>query len=116
MSIREVSAIDAKILKDLLKDGRKNFTEIAKECGETKSTIWKRYTKMKKAGIITGATIQLNYTSFGYDAVGIIQFNTEPRLVDHAVEYCKKNTQYSQRLAIWKKFQYNCGGNTGKHR
>lgn len=87
MQTRKINAIDAKILKDLLKNGRKSFTEIAKECGTTKNIIWKHYREMKKAGIITGSTIQMNYASFDYHAVGTIRFNVKSQIMDKAIEY-----------------------------
>lgn len=86
----EITEIDAKILKDLLKDGRKSFTDIAEECGETKSTIWKHYRQLEGAGVITGSTIQMNYAAFGYYAVGTIEFKVDPKEVNHAVEYARK--------------------------
>ncbi|HLN89742.1 MAG TPA: Lrp/AsnC family transcriptional regulator, partial [Candidatus Binatia bacterium] len=58
--------IDVTILQELLKDGRKSFTTIAKECNTSKDVIWNHYRELKKAGIIVGATIQFNYQKFGY--------------------------------------------------
>jgi Lrp/AsnC family transcriptional regulator for asnA, asnC and gidA len=62
-----LDSIDTKILKDLLIDGRKEFTKIAKEANVSKDVIWHRYNKMKNKGIIIGATIQLNYPVLGYN-------------------------------------------------
>ncbi|MCW4019098.1 MAG: Lrp/AsnC family transcriptional regulator [Candidatus Bathyarchaeota archaeon] len=63
---QKIDEIDAKILRDLLVDGRKEFTEIAKEAGVSKDIIWQHYTKMKKDGVIVGSTVQLNYAALGY--------------------------------------------------
>lgn len=57
--------IDIKILKELLKDGRKSFTTIAEEYHTSKDIIWKHYQNMASAGIIVGATTQFNYPKFG---------------------------------------------------
>jgi Lrp/AsnC family transcriptional regulator for asnA, asnC and gidA len=54
----KIDWLNAKILKELLKDGRKTFTEIAQECGESMEVVANRYRQMKKQGIIVGATIQ----------------------------------------------------------
>ncbi len=67
--------IDAKILRELLYDGRKSFTSLAREFQTSKEAIWKRYNDMKKAGIITGSTIQFNYRFFGYQGVATILLN-----------------------------------------
>lgn len=64
---KKIDEIEAKILKVLLKDGRKSFREIAKEAGVSKDVIWQHYNNMKKNGIIVGATIQLDYAALGYD-------------------------------------------------
>jgi DNA-binding Lrp family transcriptional regulator len=67
LSAEKIDEIDVKILKDLLIDGRKEFTEIAREAQVSKDVVWQHYTRMKKEGIIVGATIQLNYAALGYD-------------------------------------------------
>ncbi len=90
ISTKEIDHIDATIIKELLIDGRRNFTEIAKQCKLSKSVIQKRYKELKNAGIIVGATVQLDYPSFGYNAVGNILFKVEPQQADQIVEYVKK--------------------------
>lgn len=69
-----------------MSDGRKSFTEIAKECGESKANISKRYKNLEKTGIIVGSTIQLDYSSLGYNAVGNIDFKINPENSDAAVD------------------------------
>jgi Lrp/AsnC family leucine-responsive transcriptional regulator len=64
---QKIDEIDAKILRDLLVNGRKEFTEIANEAGVSKDIIWQHYRKMKKEGLITGATVQLYYRALGYN-------------------------------------------------
>ena len=86
----KIDETNAKILKDLLRDGRKDFADIAKECNATKNTIWRRYTKMKEAGIIVGATNQMNYASFGYDVIATILLNIESHQVEDTFERIKK--------------------------
>jgi DNA-binding Lrp family transcriptional regulator len=64
----QLSSLDAAIIRELLINGRKTYTEIAAKTQTTENKIWKRYTTLEKKGIITGATTQINYTHFGYDA------------------------------------------------
>ena len=45
---------------------------------------------MEKAGIIVGATIQLDYASLGYNAVGTINFKIRPENCDNAVNAIAK--------------------------
>lgn len=71
-STRRIDEIDAKILGDLLKDGRKKLVEIAEEIGVSTNIISKRYKEMKKEGIIVGATAEMNYAHVGYHALAEI--------------------------------------------
>lgn len=59
----ELDVIDVAILKNLLVDGRKDFREIAEECGISEVTIGKHYKKMEKKGIIIGATTQVDHVN-----------------------------------------------------
>lgn len=81
-STKKIDEIDAKILKDLLKDGRKNFTKIAKEAGTSKSIIWQHYKKMKTEGIIVGSTIKLKYANLGYNTMVSLFVNLQPQKQD----------------------------------
>ena len=81
-STKKIDEIDAKILKELLKDGRKNFTKIAKEVGTSKNIIWQHYKKMKTEGIIAGSTIKLKYANLGYNTVVSLFVNVQPQKLD----------------------------------
>lgn len=45
---------------------------------------------MQKAGIIKGATIHINYKSFGYKAVASLLIETAPQQTDNFIEYVRK--------------------------
>ena len=68
--------IDALIIRELLIDGRKSFTAIAKEIRTNKEVVWKRFWDMKKSGIINGATIQFNYPCFNFESIATITLST----------------------------------------
>jgi predicted transcriptional regulator len=67
----EMDETDARILWELLEDGRKTFATIAKNCNVSQDVVWKRYKEMKENGIIVGATIQFNYRNFGHSGVAM---------------------------------------------
>jgi DNA-binding Lrp family transcriptional regulator len=77
IAMKELEEIDIKILKILLKDGRTNFTNVARQCNVSKDVIWTHYKDLKKAGIIVGATIQFNFQKFGYNGFAMIMLNVE---------------------------------------
>jgi DNA-binding Lrp family transcriptional regulator len=86
----QVSAVQAKILKELIADGRKSHSEIAEKIGLTKEIVKKNYNQMERAGIITGATIHINYKSFGYKAVAHLLINVDSQQEDQLIEYLQK--------------------------
>ncbi len=88
--MKNLSELDAVILKELLRDGRKSFTALAKECQASKDVIWKHYREMEKAGIIVGATIQYNYPGFGFEGVGVILVNVESQHTDEVLSRLRK--------------------------
>jgi DNA-binding Lrp family transcriptional regulator len=90
LTAEKIDYIDTKIIKELLTDGRQDFTEIARKCDLSESIVRKRFRELKNAGIIVGATVQLDYPSFGYNVVGNILFKTEPQQADQIVEYVRK--------------------------
>lgn len=89
----EIDVINAKIVKELLKDGRKTFTEIAKECNKSKDVIAKRYKQMRSEGIIVGATIQNSCACCGCDKVASISINIQPQKADHVLKLLHKIPQ-----------------------
>jgi Lrp/AsnC family transcriptional regulator for asnA, asnC and gidA len=87
---KRIDKIDAKILKDLLIDGRKQFIEIAREAHVSKDIIWQHYAKMKKNGIIIGATIQLHYASLGYNISASFFIDVLPKEQRQVIEQLRK--------------------------
>jgi len=81
--------IDMKIIGLLLEDARKSFAEVGKELGISKNAVWSRYKNMTKAGIIKGATVEINYKGLGYDSVGTIRMEVEPPQIEKVSRFIK---------------------------
>lgn len=79
-----------RILNDLLVDGRKSSALIAKELGVTKEVLYQNYRELEQAGVISGATIQINYRSFGYKAVAVLLITVEPHHTFPMLMYVQK--------------------------
>jgi DNA-binding Lrp family transcriptional regulator len=88
----KISELDSEILRNLLIDGRKGYDEIAEECGVSKNKIWKRLKSMEKRGIVAGATAQVNFVHFGYDALATLLISVEEHQIDHIMEMIQKIT------------------------
>jgi Lrp/AsnC family transcriptional regulator for asnA, asnC and gidA len=89
----KLSDIDAVILGSLLRDGRKSYAAIANEWGVTKNKIWKHFRKMEKNGIITGATLQVNFAALGFDALATLLANVEGEQLNQVMDYLGKITE-----------------------
>lgn len=89
----KVRDIDAAILRSLLQDGRKSFAEMAKDFKVTKTKIWKRFKEMEKKGIITGATVQMNFAALGIEALATLLISVEAEQLDQVMEYIRRITE-----------------------
>ncbi len=85
----KLSTIDAKIIKALQVDARKNYTELAKELGVSKNTVSNRVKVLKKNGIITGSLLIVNLTKFGYACIATLGIKTVPSKLEDVIKYVK---------------------------
>jgi Transcriptional regulators len=71
----KIDELNASILKELLIDGRRSFTEIAQDNSTSKEVVATRYKQMKSRGIIVGATTQISqaYHDANLDAFLLIK-------------------------------------------
>ena len=68
----QIDNLDRGILDALMENARTAYAELAKQFGVSPGTIHVRVEKMKQAGIITGARIDVSPKQLGYDFIGII--------------------------------------------
>ncbi len=85
----KLDQLNAIILKELLTDGRKSFTDIAKQYSTSKEVIANRYKQLKEQGIIVGATIQNSCAC--YDSHFVVSFHifTRPPRSEAALQLLK---------------------------
>jgi DNA-binding Lrp family transcriptional regulator len=96
----EIDAINAKILKELLMDGRKSFAEIAKECNTSRDVIAKRYKQMVNKGIIVGSTIQNSPACYGGNLVAAIEIDVQPHKEEEVLLLAHKIPQVIQGFRL----------------
>lgn len=86
----KVDEIDIDIIRNLQKDARTNFADIAKDCGVSIDTISKRFRRMKRKGIIRGTTLLLNPKNFGYDCVASFGISVDYSRLREVVDFIGK--------------------------
>ena len=69
--------IDLIILKNLLKDGRASFSSIAKQTSLTDVAVKKRVEGLKRKGVISSITANLNLKTLGFENPVYIQIRSE---------------------------------------
>jgi DNA-binding Lrp family transcriptional regulator len=57
---------DNKILKELVKDGRLSYRQVAKRIGVAVGTVQSRMRRMEEEGVIQGYSVLLDYDKLGY--------------------------------------------------
>ncbi|MFN3849456.1 MAG: Lrp/AsnC family transcriptional regulator [Spirosomataceae bacterium] len=65
--MNELDEFDKKILVQLEKDGRKPYSEIAKNLGISNTMVHQRVSRMKRIGVLKGAGIILDERKLGYE-------------------------------------------------
>ena len=76
-AIVEIDDVDNKILHALIKDARARLKDIAKECGISSVSVLNRIKRLKKLGVITGATLFPRLDIFEYQIVATIGVETD---------------------------------------
>ena len=92
MGRRKLDEIDVSILRNLQRDARTKYSNIAEQCGVSVDTIIKRFKKLKNKGIITNATLLLDPRKFGEEVIANFSIDVEPSSVDEVLEFLKKQT------------------------
>ena len=87
-----------KILNILMKDGRKPYTEIAKELGTSESSIRKRVRKMEEEGIIKGYKVEVEPSKIGYGVVALTGFDTNP---EDFLTVANKLCEFDEIKKVW---------------
>jgi Lrp/AsnC family transcriptional regulator, leucine-responsive regulatory protein len=88
--IDQINSIQAILLQELIVDGRKSLSEIAKENGLSTEDVKRNYDELEQSGVIKGSTIHINYRCFGYKAVAHVLVTVEPTQAEELVAYALK--------------------------
>ncbi len=81
-----------------MKDGRKPYTEIAKELRTSESSIRKRVRKMEGEGIIRGYRVEVEAPKIGYNVVALTGFDTNP---EDFLTVANKLCEFDEVKKVW---------------
>jgi len=87
----EIDDTDNKILHILIEDARTSLKDIAKECNVSSVSVLNRIKRLKKLGVITGATLFTDLRLLGFHIVATIGMETDSNS-DEIINYFKQNT------------------------
>lgn len=92
----EFDNIDLKILQELINDANKPYTEIAKKVFVSPGTVHVRMHKLEAAGVVTGATLNIDNAKIGLDLTAFLGiYLAKSSLYDKVLEKLKKIPEIS---------------------
>jgi len=81
---------DVRLLRDLQKDARTNFADIAKECGVSVDTIIKRLQRLERTGVVKGMTVLIDPRRMGMECLASLEVNVDSADATDVVEAMKQ--------------------------
>ena len=87
----DIDEVDRQILSILMTDAKTPFTDIAKNIHVSGGTVHVRMRKMEQLGIVTGASLTIDYTKLGYDISAFLGiYLDKSSLYDEVADELKK--------------------------
>ena len=87
----DIDDVDRQILSILMTDAKTPFTDIAKNIHVSGGTVHVRMRKMEQLGIVTGASLTIDYTKLGYDISAFLGiYLDKSSLYDEVADELKK--------------------------
>jgi Lrp/AsnC family transcriptional regulator for asnA, asnC and gidA len=68
----KVDETDLEILRELKKDARQSYREIAEKLKVAEGTVYNRVAKLRETGVLRGFMADIDYGKLGYDMTAII--------------------------------------------
>ena len=94
MSVKvDIDELDDKILHILIEDARTSLKDIGKRCGISSVSVLNRIKRLKRLGVITGATLFASINTLGFQIVASIGMETESGAnIQEILRYFKEHT------------------------
>jgi DNA-binding Lrp family transcriptional regulator len=86
----ELDDLYRRILKELLRDSRRSYRELARRLNVAVTTIINRIQRMEESGIITGYPISVDYEKLGYELTVLTEISvSKGKLLEMEKEIAK---------------------------
>jgi DNA-binding Lrp family transcriptional regulator len=92
MARQKIDNVDIAILRNLQRDARTKYSDIAKECQVSVDTIIKRFRKLQKRGIVTNTTILLDPRKFGDEIIANFSIDVEPHSIIEVLTFLESKS------------------------
>jgi len=73
----KIDDLDLNILRELKRDARKSYREIAEKLNVAEGTIYNRVNKLQETGVIKGFISDIDFSKLGYDLITVIGITVE---------------------------------------
>ncbi len=73
MSLFSLDDMDRKVLRELLRDSKRSFRELARSLGVSTATVISRVQRLESSGLITNYTVQVDHEKLGYELTVITE-------------------------------------------
>lgn len=100
----KIDETDAIILRQLLRESRTSFTELAKICRITVGAVRMRYKKLWRIGVINGEIMQVNPQSLGYNCVVDIGILTRTEDESKVFDFLKSRPYVQYVVGVFGKY------------
>lgn len=81
--LSKIDELDVKIIKELLANSRKPFSEIAEKYNVTTLTVYNRFNELKKSGVIRGSSIIVDFSNFEAEGLMSLRINVNPQQLNN---------------------------------
>jgi DNA-binding Lrp family transcriptional regulator len=85
--------LDAKLINELLGNGRASLRSLAEELDVSVTTISNHLRDLEEEGVIVGYTPKVNYDALGYDVTAVIQLKVEGSALPEITDRLRQQKQ-----------------------
>ena len=86
----EIDDLDRKILREVVKDSRRSYRELARRLNVAVTTVINRIEKLEELGIINGYTVRIDYEKLGYELTVLTEISvSKGKLLEMEKEIAK---------------------------